>query len=223
MFGKEWPRIFIGYDEAQRGSWHCLTHSIMEKSSLPVQFIPLYYKTVPGYGREVKEGYTQFSYLRYYIPSMCNFEGWALYQDSDQFWRSDIAELWKLRDDKYDLMCHKSGMNQKTIRGDHMKMYAKANYHSVSLWNCEKLKHLTPTFINKASREYLRDMNWTTDEKTGVFGAEFNHLVDVYNPNDNAKVIHFTIGGPWHPGFAKAPYSDEWRALHNRMSTAEKQ
>lgn len=223
MFGHNWPRIYIGYDEAQRGPWHALCHSIMEKSSLPVQFIPLYYKTVPGYGRAVKEGYTQFSYLRYYIPFLSSYDGWAIYMDSDQFSRADIAELWNKRQNQFDIMCAKSDLNQKTARGPQMAQYARANWHSVSLWNCSALKCLSVDVVNKASKEWLRDMQWTTDERIGGIGMEWNHLVQVYDENPTANHVHFTVGGPWAEAFKGVEYSKEWFDLHKRMCGAERQ
>ena len=35
------------------------------------------------------------------------FKGWAIFMDCDMLCRSDIGDLWNLRDDKYSLMCVK--------------------------------------------------------------------------------------------------------------------
>ena len=36
--------------------------------------------------------------VRFLVPFLCNFEGWAIFLDGDMIVRDDIAKLWKMRD-----------------------------------------------------------------------------------------------------------------------------
>ena len=42
-----------------------------------------------------------------------NYEGWAIFMDCDMLCRSDIAELWDQRDEKFSVMCVKHEHNPK--------------------------------------------------------------------------------------------------------------
>lgn len=37
---------------------------------------------------------TPFTHFRWSLPAVCNFEGKAIYTDSDWIWRADVAQLW---------------------------------------------------------------------------------------------------------------------------------
>jgi hypothetical protein len=41
---------------------------------------------------------------------------------------------------------------------------------------------------------------------------EWNWLVGEYEPNPNAKVLHYTLGTPCFPGYAECDQADLWWA-----------
>lgn len=40
-----------------------------------------------------KKQNTEFTYLRFLVPYLAGYKGWALFTDDDFMWRADIAEL----------------------------------------------------------------------------------------------------------------------------------
>jgi len=48
----------------------------------------------PWSGWACKTGRTPFTHFRWSIPSVCNYEGRAIYTDADFFFVADLAELW---------------------------------------------------------------------------------------------------------------------------------
>jgi len=40
----------------------------------------------------------------------------------------------------------------------------------------------------------------------------YNHLVGVDEHDPNAKIVHWTLGGPMLDGYADVPFAEEWRA-----------
>jgi hypothetical protein len=73
---------------------------------------------------------TPFSGFRWAVPAFCNFEGRAIYADSDVIWMADVAELW----------------HQKMAPGTVALAKARGSWRfCVSLWNCaEAGRHLRP-------------------------------------------------------------------------------
>ena len=42
---------------------------------------------------------TEFSFSRFIIPHLMNYQGWALFMDCDMLMFEDISKLWRMRDD----------------------------------------------------------------------------------------------------------------------------
>jgi len=83
-------RVFIGTD----GDFHQDAEKVIEysihtntKEPVEVNFIRPGWKTPP----------TGFSSHRYLIPSLCNYEGYAIYLDVDMLVLGDLRELWDYR------------------------------------------------------------------------------------------------------------------------------
>ena len=73
------------------------------------------------------------------------------------------------------------------------------------LMNCKKCKALTIDYVNNASGLDLHRFNWLGSEKEigEIKGSGWNQLITSENldsskaENLNAKLIHWTLGGPW--------------------------
>ena len=100
-------RIFIGYDEGEKIAFHVLAESIRRLSTEPVSIIPLDLNTIKNYFKRDKQDNqsTEFAFSRFMVPYLSNYKGWSIFMDCDMMVRSDINELWKLRDDDYAVMC----------------------------------------------------------------------------------------------------------------------
>ena len=101
-------RIFIGFDQVEAVAYHTLVQSIIEHSSVPVSITPVKLSMLPMYNRErnTKQS-NEFSFSRFLVPYLCDYEGWALFMDCDMMFRTDPKELFDLADESKAVMCVK--------------------------------------------------------------------------------------------------------------------
>ncbi|MEN3791775.1 glycosyltransferase [Fulvimarina sp. MAC3] len=215
-------RVFIGFDTKEVIAYHVLAQSILEKSSMPVQFTPIVLSNLEGIFTRERNSLqsTEFSFSRFLVPYLSGFEGWSLFMDCDMLMRVDIAELWKLRDEKYAVQVVKHDYVPKTetkFLGQTQTKYEKKNWSSVILFNNAKCSALTPDYVNSATGLQLHQFKWLEgDENIGELPAEWNWLVNEYDHNPDAKNVHFTDGGPYFDEYKNDDYSEEWFAARDR-------
>ena len=53
-------------------------------------------------------------------------------------------------------------------------------------------------------------MLWADDSEIGSIPVEYNYLVGYYHHTQEPTAIHFTDGGPWHPGYGDVEFGDRW-------------
>jgi hypothetical protein len=149
------------------------------------------------------------------VPYLCDFEGKAIFMDCDMLLRCDIAELAAYFEDDFDVACVQHDYTPKSYRkylGNVQHAYPKKNWSSMMLFDCERCYRLSPEYINTAAPACLHRMYWA--KKIGSIPLEWNWLVGEYEHNPSAKLIHWTIGGPWFKEYENTEYADEWyRAL----------
>lgn len=185
-------KIFIGYDPRQPVAYNVLQHSIFTRSSQPVSITPLALEQLPI----TRVGLTPFTYTRFLVPYLCNYEGWALFLDIDMLLVDDIAKLFALADDRYTVMVSKNEQ--------------RFEWASAMLFNCAKCKILTPDYIENPYTANLHSIGWAKEEEVGSLPPEWNHLVGYDKPRDDAKLIHFTQGVPVWPETQGCEYTKEW-------------
>lgn len=158
---------------------------------------------------------TAFAISRFLVPYLAG-RGWALFVDCDVMARVDLVELFALADPEKACMCVKHEYTPKAERkmdGQPQLAYARKNWSSVVLWNCEhpKTKFLTPEVINTVKGLSLHQFSWLEDDDIGSLDAGWNHLVGDSRPNPDAKLVHFTNGSPNMAGHEDCEFADEWR------------
>ena len=96
--------------------------------------------------------------------------------------------------------------------GSKNENYPRKNWSSVILYNCSHPKNriLTPEFVQNATGAQLHRFSWLQDDLIGSLPIEWNWLPDEFGPNDNAKLLHYTLGTPCFHEFANTPMADEW-------------
>lgn len=90
-------RLFVGADgtNCDLESQMVLEYSVRKHASQPVAITWMQQAaTGPWSGWRCKSGRTPFSHFRWSIPSVCGWEGKAIYTDSDFWFMADIADLW---------------------------------------------------------------------------------------------------------------------------------
>ena len=133
--------------------------------------------------------------------------------------RDDIAKLWNLRQSNKDVMVvkhdYKTRMPVKYM-GAKNEDYPRKNWSSVILWNCSSFpnRQLTPEFIQNATGSFLHRFTWLDDDRIGSLPVEWNWLPDEFGPNENAKLLHYTLGTPCFHEFATTPQGEEWHREH---------
>jgi lipopolysaccharide biosynthesis glycosyltransferase len=210
-------RIFVGFDPRESVSYHVASHSILRRSSIPVDITPLALTNLPDFKRDRNPlQSTDFSFTRFLVPYLCDFKGWALFMDCDVLVRADISELGKLCNlanfykAVYVVKHDYQPKDEKKFLGEIQSRYEKKNWSSVMLFNNYRCRKLTPEFVNSAPGLALHQFHWTTDGQIGELDKDWNHLVGEQPENPNAKIVHFTRGGPWFQEYKDCEFSKEW-------------
>lgn len=180
-------RIFIGVDVRQPIAYTVLQSSIIARASEPVSITPLLIDQLPI----TRRGLTDFTYTRYLPPYLCNYEGTALFLDADMTVHCDIADVFMLADPQYAV---------QVVKGSQ-----RFEWPSMMLFNCDNCRVLTPDYIETQSPQNL---SWGA---VGELPKEYNHLVGYDAPDENAKIIHYTMGIPAFREVAHLEHTDTWR------------
>jgi lipopolysaccharide biosynthesis glycosyltransferase len=197
-------RIFIGYDHRQPIALNVLQFSIFRRSSKPVTISPIVLPTLPM----KRTGLTPFTYSRFLVPWMCDYQGWALFLDIDFLVLSDIADLFARADDRYAAMVSK---NEK-----------KFEWASMIFFNCGHPANrvLTPDYIDDPKRCISpHTMDWLSPDLVGDLPREWNHLVGYDAPRNDAKAVHYTQGMPIYEETTGSEYREQWLAEQKAANT----
>ena len=214
--------IFIGYDPRESVAYHVCSNSLLRHSSQPLAITPLALQNLGQYHERHSDGSNQFIYSRFLVPHLMQYQGWALFIDGDMIVREDIAKLWALRDDTKAVMCvhhnYKTRASTKYL-GAPNENYPRKNWSSVVLWNCAHPKHktLTPEFIQHATGAQLHRFTWLDDSDIGALPIEWNWLPDEFGANEDAKLLHWTLGTPCFKDYADRK-STRLNSSHSQQS-----
>lgn len=216
--------VFIGYDSKEKASFNVLSYSILKNSTKPVSITPIYLENIKDdFVRERNTlSSTEFSFSRFIVPHLMNYQGWALFMDCDMLMTADINELWRLRDDSYAVQVCKHDYeprHTKKFLNQVQTKYEKKNWSSFMLLNCKKCTTLTPDYVNKASGLELHQFKWLeSDDLIGDLPLEWNWLADEYKYKEDVKCIHYTEGGPWFSEYKDCDYSADWMQYYEETS-----
>ena len=214
-------KIFIGYDEGEKIAFHVLAESIRRQSSEPVSIVPLDLNTIRNHFIRDKQSNqsTEFAFSRFMVPYLSNYEGWSIFMDCDMLLRTNINDLWKLRDNDYSVMCVKHDYEPKQdvkFRGAKNEKFPKKNWSSLMLMNNAKCKLLTPEYVRTASGLELHQFKWLESEREiGTLPKTWNWLVSEYEYNPLANNVHFTLGGPYFKDYKECDYATEWFSVYD--------
>lgn len=211
--------IVVGFDQREAVAYHVFCQSVIDKSTNPVQFLPLAENTLSSYKEVHTDGSNKFVYSRFLTPFLMNFSGWAIFVDGDMVCQADISELWALRDESKAVQVVKHDYQTKARKkylGNKNENYPRKNWSSVILWNCSSYpnRKLTPEFIQKSTGAELHRFTWIDDARIGELPREWNWLPDEYGENKDAKLLHYTLGTPCFHEFADTPQGSEWHREH---------
>jgi hypothetical protein len=221
--------LYIGYDSREPVAYHTLTHSILHRASIPVSISPVKRSQLGALytrARGPTES-TEFSLTRFLVPALSAFRGWSVFMDCDMLCRVDIAEITQhieRQSDKAVLVCkheYEPGTPRKFLNQIQTK-YPRKNWSSVMIFNNQRCAALTPDYVNSAPGLDLHRFSWLDDQAIGELPLAWNWLVGEYEYNKEAKIAHFTRGGPYFEEFRQCDYAEEWFAelVRSRLPTS---
>ncbi len=220
--------IYIGFDSRNDGQQLafdiCKKSILMNTNHLDKLLIqPLVLKELEkiGFNREYDVlASTEFTYTRFLTPYLNNYEGIAIFCDSDFLWECDIyKELMPYIENMINknaaVCCVKHEYHEIKIKKmDNLPQtsYPKKNWSSFIIYNCshEDVKNLTLENINIKSPAWLHRFNWCEDKNILELPYTYNYLVGIYNDINSPKVIHYTNGGPWHYLYREIEFYQNW-------------
>lgn len=234
--------VYIGWDKTEDLAFRVARASLLEHSSIPLHVIALRRDSLswPGYRgiftrRSIelheqeydiidgKPFSTDFSFTRFLVPVLQQYDGFALFCDCDFLFRHDVADLLDehLCADFAVSCVHHHHVPSDTVKmdGKIQSIYYRKNWSSFVLWNCshESNKLLTRDAVNQQTGSWLHSFGWLEHEDIGEIGPEWNWLEGVSPASIEPKAVHFTRGGPWHAGYEHVAYADEWRSYAKRF------
>lgn len=217
----EQVKIVVGFDAREAIAYHVFCQSVLEKTSLPVSFLPLVVQSLTNYQEAHFDGSNRFTYSRFLTPYLMGFEGWAIFADGDMVCQADIAELWVLRDpSKAVQVVQHDYLTKATTKylGNKNVNYPRKNWSSVILWNCEHPDNrcLTPDFISQSDGGFLHRFQWLENHLIGELDKQWNWLAIEYESNPKAKLIHYTLGTPCFKEYRDCSLSEYWHQTFNR-------
>ena len=213
-------KIFVGWDSREDIAYQVCEYSIKSRST-DAEVIPLKQKDLKSQGLYTRDidplSSTEFTFTRFLIPELMNYEGWALFCDCDIIFLEDIKNLFDQADDRFAVMCVQHDYKVEEgikMDGQIQTIYPRKNWSSVVLFNCShpSNKKLTKDLVNTETGRYLHRFAWLSDNEIGELSHEWNWLVGVYKEphNGHPKAIHYTEGGPWFKNYRTCQYNREW-------------
>ena len=213
--------FFIGYDSKEDIAYRVCKNSLINSSSINVKVIALkqaelrykglYYRTADPLAS------TEFTYTRFLIPALMNYNGWAVFCDCDLLFLKDVKELFLNLSEKYAVYCVKhdySPSEKHKMDGRQQTIYPRKNWSSFIVFNCShpSNKKLSKEVVNKETGSYLHQFKWLKDDEIGELDERWNWLEGWTSKHNNSSpyAIHFTRGGPWFSEWQDVEYADIW-------------
>lgn len=199
-------KLFIGYDSKEPLAFHVLAHSILRRATCPIEIVPLVQAQLRARGVYTRERgateSTEFSMTRFLVPYLCGYRGHAVFMDCDMLCLTDIADLWDHimgPENAAVWVCKHDYAPQEGTKflGYTQTVYPRKNWSSFMVFDNYQCEALTPEFVNTATGLQLHRLTWVADAHIGSLPLDFNWLVGEYSPKSDAKLLHFTLGGPW--------------------------
>lgn len=205
-------RVFIGTEASQYIPQKVLEYSISANTQQKVEC-----KAIKQTIQRV--GGTNFGFVRFQIPSLCNFTGRAIYLDADQLVLADIADL----DSVLDNSGHSIALVDSPEGYFGNRRVPRHLHTSVMVLDCAKLQHWDGDTMfhnvvpNKSKKNpgqiHYRDfMNLVWEDRASIKALDpgWNHFNII---NQNTKLVHFSHvnSQPWkRPGHRLSKFWGMW-------------
>ncbi len=213
--------VYLGWDSREPLAFAVAAHSIVRRASGPVTIIPL----VRGHFHDIYTrppiGTTEFALTRFLCPHLSGFEGFSIFMDSDVLVQCDVYELLTMAESSDNAVWCVQHDYEPTLGPKATGIqtaYPRKNWSSVMVFNNACCGLLTPYYVNTATPADLHRFKWTSDDAIGALPLTYNWLVGEYEPNPDAKILHYTLGSPCFKEYEHCDQSDLWWAEYTHMN-----
>jgi len=230
--------IFIGWDSREPEAADVARSSLINHSSIPLHIQMLKerplrhaglfhrkWRAESGQKYDLADGKpfsTEFSFTRFLVPALMQWNGWAVFVDCDFLFMADIGDLIAELDDKYAVMCCKQLYKPKDaikMDGQKQEAYFRKNWTSFMAFNCghPANKMLTVQAVNEEPGSWLHGLGWLEDSEIGDLRHQWNWIDGC--TDGEPRAVHYTEGAPnfHHLRDADRPYFEEWRQEAKRI------
>jgi hypothetical protein len=139
-------KVYIGYDSREKIAAEVCKYSLRKnsKKKISIKYLKLnsLRKKKLYTRKEDKLSSTEFTFSRFLVPILNKYNGWAIFCDCDFLWLTDIEELFKLKNDKYAVMCvkhdykplNKTKMDITISSGNTLVLLTEAPHKNIISW-----------------------------------------------------------------------------------------
>jgi hypothetical protein len=213
-------KIYIGWDSREDIAYQVAKFSIEQRNKAQdIQVWPLKLNMFRELGIITRpndpRASTEFTFTRFLVPWLMDYKGWAMFVDCDFLFLCDAEEIFTLADPTKAVQVVQHDYTPKPgmkMDGQVQHVYPRKNWSSCILFNCAHPSNrvLNPDMVNSHEPGFMHQFKWLKDEEIGELPYQYNYLEGTYDSHD-AKVVHYTLGGPWFPNWQHVEYAQEWR------------
>ena len=208
--------IYVGYDSRHSDLAElckkCLAHGVnygfgggdingsMSKWRPEIKFLDI--SKIPEYTRDYANQSTEFTYSRFLIPYLENYEGFSIFLDDDILFEGSILPMFYFMNPDDAVACIQYDFDkyaETKFNGEKNVSYPKKLWSSLMIFNNghEDCKKLTPEIVNTETGKYLHQFEWTDKiseiPEWFVYTEGHAYTDKIWRP----LAVHYTRGGPW--------------------------
>lgn len=233
-------KVYIGFDPREQDAYDVAEFSLRRRTSVPIEVTALraerlaanglLYRPTDRRGEKIYDitsnapASTEFAISRFLVPHLAQ-SGWALFVDADMLFLDDVGALLQLADPKFAVQVvkhdHRPTVDVK-MDNQVQTRYARKNWSSVVLWNCDHPANLRLSLrdVNERRGLELHQFYWLHDAEIGELPGGWNWLVGEQEKPDEVHIAHFTNGVPTMRGHENDPHAELWMTELNTMRDA---
>jgi hypothetical protein len=158
---------------------------------------------------------TEFANARFLVPLLGS--GFVLFTDCDVVFQRNVRDLLVEVKTQHavSVVKHRSaqqGYGFLKMDAQPQQEYSRKNWSSVMLFNCDHPanRRLSLRDVNERPGRDLHAFYWLNDHEIGALDPCWNWLVNAQDKPAGKGIAHFTLGGPFTPGWQGASHDEIW-------------
>ena len=215
-------RIFIGFDSREAECSDILAYSLRAHSSIPLDIRYLDLRQLDFDRPQDPLQSTEFTYTRFLVPHLCDYEGKAIFMDCDMLCLGDIAELDEL--DMTELRAPRGPARLPADGDDQDGRQGADGLPAQELVEPDADELRQARAVDQGGRRDPDAAPICTASRTSPTSRSAS-CPKTWNTLDwmdeHTKLIHYTSGGPWFEECRDHPYGAVWLEWRDRYRAAQ--